>query len=370
MHQNILSLLDTLLKIPSVSSDIWELERIITTVEEYFSENTNAVIKKYTFNEKPSIIVQNFEWMEADIILNGHLDVVPPSEEWQFEPYEHDEKIFARWSGDMKSWVALMMVLMKEVFENKFTDKKICLMITTDEEIWGQDGVKKLVELGYTASECILIPDSGAVTEITIAEKGIIDIDVEITWKSGHSSRPWLGNNAIEKTMHLYRELKEKFEESEKLTLQNDYWGTTLELTMITWGTATNVIPEKVQAHFNIRVTETYQDIEKFLTEFSGILKIYNATITQVKYGSLVHTSADTPVIQKYFSTAQKTLGLHTIKLTREHGASDGRYFAEKWVPVILHRPDTENIHTKGEYVVKQAIFDIYDVYRAFIFDK
>jgi len=61
MHQNILSLLDTLLKIPSVSSDIRELESIITVVEEYFSENTNAFIKKYTFNEKPSIVVQNFE---------------------------------------------------------------------------------------------------------------------------------------------------------------------------------------------------------------------------------------------------------------------------------------------------------------------
>jgi len=41
--------------------------------------------------------------MEADIILNGHLDVVPSSEDEQFDPCEQDGKIFARGSGDMKS---------------------------------------------------------------------------------------------------------------------------------------------------------------------------------------------------------------------------------------------------------------------------
>ena len=369
-NTEILSLLDNLLKIPSVSSDIAELERIIDFVESYYTSDQNAVIKRYSFNEKPSIVIQNFEGFEADIILNWHLDVVPPSEEGQFEPFEQDGKIYARGSWDMKSWVALMMVLMKEVIETKFAGKKICLMITTDEEVWGEDGVKRLVELGYKASECVLIPDSGSVNEITIAEKWIIDIDVEIIWKSWHSSRPWLSDNAIEKTMNLYRELKNTFEEADKLTPQNEYWGTTVEMTMISWGTATNVIPEKVHAHFNIRVTETYQDIDILLTKLWDIIHNYDWSITQTQFGTLVHTPSDSPVIQKYLTTAQKTLWLHTIKLIREHGASDGRYFAEKWIPVILHRPDTDFIHTQGEYVVKQAIFDIYDVYKKFIFDK
>jgi len=29
----------------------------------------------------------NFEGKKADIVLNGHVDVVPPSEEGQFDPY-------------------------------------------------------------------------------------------------------------------------------------------------------------------------------------------------------------------------------------------------------------------------------------------
>ena len=61
MHQNILLLLDSLLKIPSISSDRAELEKIITFVEAYFSDIADITLKKYVFNEKPSIVVQNFE---------------------------------------------------------------------------------------------------------------------------------------------------------------------------------------------------------------------------------------------------------------------------------------------------------------------
>jgi acetylornithine deacetylase/succinyl-diaminopimelate desuccinylase-like protein len=47
--------------------------------------------------------VKNFEGKEADIILNGHIDVVPISEDGQFDPKEIDGKIYARGSGDMKA---------------------------------------------------------------------------------------------------------------------------------------------------------------------------------------------------------------------------------------------------------------------------
>ena len=366
----ILKLFKDLLKIPSVSSDIPELEKIIDYVENYFSENTNAHIQRYTFNSKPSIIIQNFKGLESDIILNGHLDVVPAIEEWQFDIIEDDQKIFARGSGDMKSWVAVMMVIMKEILEKKYTEKKVCLMITTDEELGWWDGVKKIVELWYTANSCVLIPDSGSVSEITIAEKGIINLEVSVTWKPSHSSRPWLGDNAINKTMSLYKKLKEEFEETDKLTPSNDYWGSTVELTMISWGIATNTIPDNVYAHFNIRITETYKDTDKFLQDIKDIVTQYDWTVDSVMLWELLYTPEKLDVVQRYLQIAKKYTWNNDIKLIREHGASDGRFFAKKWIPVILQRPDTEFIHMAGEYVVKQAIQDIYHIYRWFIFDK
>ena len=366
MKETILSLHKALIQIPSVSSDIAKLNEIINYVEEQFREYPQANIKKYEWNKKPSIIIQNFEGLEADIILNGHLDVVPPSEEHQFEPIYKDGKIYARGAGDMKAGDAIMITLMKEIFENNFTDKKVSLILTTDEEIGGEDGAKKIVEMGYIAHEWVLVPDSGSVKEIVTAEKWLIDLDVVIRGKSGHSSRPWIWVNAIGKTYELYTELKEHIEEVEKLTQENSYWGSTVEMTMIDGGTATNVIPWNCKVHFNIRITEKFQNMKALRKQIETIVEKY-WEIEIYHEGSLVFTDTSHPFIQKYLKNCEAVLWFRPA-MVQEHGATDGRYFAEKWMPLILHLPDCENIHSRGEYVEEAAIFQIYDCYKSFIF--
>jgi len=103
MKKEILQVLDDLLKIQSVSSDIEKLDEVTDYIKQYFDCIENCYIDVLRFNDKPSIVVKNFDGKKADIILNGHYDVVPPSEDGQFEPKEIDGKIYARGSGDMKA---------------------------------------------------------------------------------------------------------------------------------------------------------------------------------------------------------------------------------------------------------------------------
>ena len=140
-----LNLLDKLLRIPSVSTDIPELHMCIDMLMDMFVHIDGAIVHKIVYNEKPSLIVQNFEGRHADVVLNGHIDVVPPSQEEQFSPYEKHGKLYARGAGDMKAGIALMVELMKEICEKKLTSKKVMLMITSDEEVGGFDGVQYLV---------------------------------------------------------------------------------------------------------------------------------------------------------------------------------------------------------------------------------
>ena len=366
MKDTILQLHKLLIRIPSVSSDIEKLNEIIDFVENEFSDYKDAIIKKYEFSKKPSIVVQNFEGLEADIILNGHLDVVPPSEENQFEPVYKDGKIYARGAGDMKAGDAIMITLMKEIFENNFTDKKVSLILTTDEEVWGENGAAEIVKLWYTASMGVLIPDSGSIEKITIAHKGIIDISVEVRGKSGHSSRPWSCENAIEKTYQLYNDLKSHIEDQTLLTEENSYWGSTVQLTTIEWWTATNVIPEVCKVHFNIRITERFQDTLALKKELEKIINSYGK-ITEYSEGALAFTDENNSFIQSYLRSCESVLRFTPI-LEREHWATDGRYFASEGMPMLLHLPTCKNIHSRGEYVEETAIFQIYDCYKTFIF--
>jgi hypothetical protein len=61
MHQEVLNLLIELLKIRSISNDIDRLIEIVNFVDSYFSLFENKIVKRFTFNEKPSIVIQNFE---------------------------------------------------------------------------------------------------------------------------------------------------------------------------------------------------------------------------------------------------------------------------------------------------------------------
>ena len=49
----------------------------------------------------------------------------------------------------MKAGVAIMIQLMKELLRDHSTNKKVMLMLTSDEEVSGEDGVEYLVGEGW-----------------------------------------------------------------------------------------------------------------------------------------------------------------------------------------------------------------------------
>jgi acetylornithine deacetylase/succinyl-diaminopimelate desuccinylase-like protein len=331
-------------------------------VENYFKD-TNAIIERFEFNNKPSIIIKNFSWKKADIVLNWHLDVVPISEENQFFPYEKEWKLFARWAWDMKSWVAIMMKLMKNLINQNFEDKKISLILTTDEEVWWFDWVGKLVELWYIW-DIVLIPDGWDLENIVYAEKWIIHLNIEFYWKSVHASRPWLWENAIDNMIKFYNLIRIYIENTKKLYYKKDHWWSSVNLNVVNWGKATNILPDKVNAKFDIRFIEDFK-LKDLLEKIDDFLKITNGKIISQINWELLYTDPYNEHIQKYLNIAKKYN--KNIILNKEHWASDGRFFAEKGAVVLLHRPNCGNVHWKKEYVELDNLEVIYDIYKNFI---
>ena len=325
-------LLVELVKIPSVSSDIKQLRKIVNFVENYFKD-TKAIIERYEFNQKPSIVIKNFEWKHADIILNWHLDVVPPSEEWQFDPYEKDGKLYGRWAGDMKSWDAIIMKLMKDLLNQNFKEKKIALILTTDEEVGGFDGVNKIVNEVWYSGDIVLIPDSGSFNKIVYAEKWILHLHLKFTWLSCHASRPWLWINAIENMFKFYQLLKNYIVDDRKLYAKEDHWGSSVSLNVVKWWVATNVLPDYAEAKIDIRFTEEFT-----LSRIQEVVKLFlaqtNWEIINEIYWHVLYTNPSHPIVQKYLSVAKKYND--SVFLSKAHWGSDWRFFAKKWSVVLL----------------------------------
>ena len=368
MKKEILQVLDDLLKIQSVSSDIEKLDEVTDYIKQYFDCIENCYIDVLRFNDKPSIVVKNFDGKKADIILNGHYDVVPPSEDGQFEPKEIDGKIYARGSGDMKAWDAVMMVLMKEILLSEKAEKKVALILTSDEELGWLDGAAKIVEEWYRATEGVLVPDSGSLEEIVVAEKWMLDIEVDFKGLSCHASRPWLWENAIENAYAALKELRKKLQDDDELFKSEDNWGTSVSMTKIESGTATNVIPNNARASFDIRFTEKYT-MEKILEKIYKIIDRHHGQIVSTICWDLVHTPEESDFVQSYMWVYESIMWSKPT-VVKEHGASDGRFFSAKWMPLLLHRPTCENIHSKNEWVDIEATMKIYEIYREFILGK
>lgn len=134
-------------------------------------------------------------------ILSGHMDVVPASEAgWESDPFTlraDGEKLYGRGTSDMKGFLAAVLAAVPALAASPLA-RPIHLAFSYDEEA-GCRGVPHL--LARLPEFCA--PPLGAIIgepsgmRATLAHKGKAAARVAIKGRSGHSSRPDLGLNAI-----------------------------------------------------------------------------------------------------------------------------------------------------------------------------
>lgn len=365
MKKILVDLTKELVQMPSITSDIPDLNRIIDHVQAIFDACEGAYVQKIVYNDKPSLLVQNFSGKHADVVLNAHLDVVPCSQDDQFLPIEKHGKLYARGAGDMKAGAAILITLMKDLLQDSNFKKKVTLMLTTDEEVGGMDGVGYLVSKGYTG-DIVLIPDGGATNSVVHAQKGVFMATIQAEGVACHSSRPWLGDNALHNIINYFIALREELQDTYKVYHTDDHRWTSTNLNVLHGGQVINAVPDNAVAKIDIRFTEKYTK-DKIRKKVLDQLHSFHCTLVDEVTGELLYTEPSNPHLMKYLALASKILW-EEVALEKEDGASDGRYFSSTASAVIVHRPTCKNIHGKEEYVVVDDIEKIYRVYKAYIY--
>ncbi|RZF88028.1 acetylornithine deacetylase [Pseudoalteromonas sp. CO325X] len=137
------------------------------------------------------------------LMLAGHTDTVPFDQgRWSMDPFtlsERDNKLFGLGSIDMKGFFAFVLNAIAELDASK-QQQPLLILATADEEttMAGAQEVAKYPDL--KPARCVI----GEPTDMTpvFTHKGHMTSAVRIIGKSGHSSDPERGINAIE-VMHL-----------------------------------------------------------------------------------------------------------------------------------------------------------------------
>lgn len=154
------------------------------------------------------------------LVLAGHTDTVPCNEElWRQDPFtlqQQQDKLFGLGICDMKGFFPIAIEAARQ-FLDKSLQQPLIILATADEES-SMAGAIALAKSGQPQARYAVIGEPTDMKPITM-HKGILVEKLVIQGKSGHSSNPALGNNAME-TMHkaigsllaLRDELQQKYQ--------------------------------------------------------------------------------------------------------------------------------------------------------------
>jgi len=351
-------------------------------------------------------------------VLMAHYDVVPVTEGWKYDPFlgeEVDGSIYGRGAVDTKCTMVLALRALEKALANNYVPKNdLYLCFGSNEEVFGDSQVKIVEEMKKEGIRPALVFDEGGgiinkafpgVKEDTaflgVVEKGMVNVKLSIDGNGGHSSTPKKNGPTIQLSKALIRlekhPMKPKFIKATKkmmdimgrhsifplkLLLAN-MWifegllkkifvkasadtrallSTTFAFTLIQGGSATNIIPNHVEANINVRIApfNTVEEVVKHIRkvikndnikiEVSDINKMYNECDYNLEGYKLIRDIT--------YKTYDNVVVAPFIML----GGTDARHYNEisdcviRFSPIKVTNEERKGIHGLDEQISIEAL--------------
>jgi acetylornithine deacetylase len=223
---------------------------LIGFVEDYLADHGIESVRVPTADgQKASLFATIGPAGVGGVALSGHTDVVPvASQNWDTDPFtltERDGKLYGRGTCDMKGYLACALAMVPALKARKLR-VPFHIAFSYDEEV-GCIGVRPMIaELGKSLPRprMVFVGEPTAMTVVD-AHKGPVRWRVELSGRAAHSSMPHLGVNAIAYAGRLIAELtrmEAELKAGERDERFDPPW-TSLQVTQIEGGTASNIVP-------------------------------------------------------------------------------------------------------------------------------
>jgi acetylornithine deacetylase len=195
---------------------------------------------------------------EDRLLLNSHLDVVPPSSDHPYPPFEPtqvDGQLYGRGTVDAKASGATMTTALVELARSGWTPPggQVLVALTACEETGGAyNGLEDLRPHLPPLRAAIVGEPTGL--QPCVAQKGLLILNVMARGRAAHAARAHLGDNAILRAARdLARVAAFRFER------EDPFLGApTVAVTTIEGGTARNVVPDRCTFTLDVRTTPAY----------------------------------------------------------------------------------------------------------------
>ena len=333
------------------------LQKLIATSSFSKEEDKTAAIIELFFSQKsiPSNRLLNNVWCinkhfdsgKPTILLNSHHDTVKPNPQYTKDPFSpmiEEGKLFGLGSNDAGGCLVSLIAAFCHFYERDDLKYNIILAATAEEEISGKNGIESILSSLPTIDFAIV--GEPTLTNLAIAEKGLLVLDCTAVGKAGHAAREE-GDNAV------YKAIKDIswFQTYQFPKVSETLGPIKMSVTSInTENKAHNVVPAVCSFIVDIRVTDVYTHEE--------ILETIQLHIqSEVKPRSMGLRSSkiekDHPLVQAGIKLGKQIYGSPTT--------SDGALIP---APILKCGPgDSARSHTADEFIYLKEIEEGIDTY-------
>ncbi|WP_038361647.1 acetylornithine deacetylase [Bosea sp. UNC402CLCol] len=297
------------------------------------------------------------------LILSGHMDVVPAEEpQWSSDPFllrAEGDKLFGRGTSDMKGFLAAALAIVPALAGMKLA-RPVHIAFSYDEEA-GCRGVPHLI--AQLPSLCAL-PEAAVIGEPSgmrpiLAHKGKAAARVEIHGRSGHSSRPELGLNAIHAMGAVIAAAEKTASDLQAGPLDAVFEPpySSLQIGTVRGGEALNIIPDRCRIEIEARAIAGVSPaalLEPVRAALAGLEARGFATDWQeiASYPAL-SLAAQAP-IARMLAEVTGTEPLPAVS----YGTEAGLYQAAGIDAIICGPGDIARAHRPDEYITRGELAD------------
>jgi succinyl-diaminopimelate desuccinylase len=337
-----------------------EFERADEWIRAFFDPATTEFID-FECHGLTSRIIKPRDSQRPNVLGDGHIEVVPARQE-DFHLREEEGVLYGRGVADMKTQCLAMMYVLRELIRDG-EHNDYWLLFSEDEEYGSAAGVAIVVEWLCDEDlfpDVVFAPDGDPDFAYVEKEKGMVSFSATVRGRAAHGSRPWLGDNAIDKAFAFYEALRKLYPNP----CAESEWTNSLSMTTISGGDAHNQIPHRCRAGFDLRITEEHDPAEIAAT-LAEVAKRFDAELKFSHKDPAVYYPKEAPVARRHLTILREVSG-EEPEILHSAGASNGRLYAAKRpdVHVLMSSPRIGGSHAEGECVEVDSLAPFHELVR------
>jgi len=342
---DVVPLLKSMIRFPSLSGEEGEIADFVET----HVDRPGVQVDRYEDN-----VVFSVGEGPDTLLLNTHLDVVPPAEDHPYDPFDPvdvDGVLYGRGSVDAKASGAAMTTALLSLAAGGWRpdEGRLMVALTTNEESGGRENGLQDVRPELPSLDAAVVGEPTSLRPC-VAQKGLLILKLHAHGEAAHAGRSHLGVNAISKAATAIGQL-----EALSLDRADPFLGApTVTVTMIEGGSAKNVVPEHCVCTVDVRTTPAYthdEIVDVVRDTVDGEVEVYSDRLVPCA----------TPEGARILEAARAALP--DAEPFGSPTCSDWVFLHD--VPAVKLGPGpSERSHTAGERIEVDVVRRAVDVYR------